>query len=129
MSITVTSLINWNDLWKIVVAALVGGTGVVIVFGLLLLGVSRGRTATRPATRLALYTVSGLCGLLLVAVAAAGLYAMTRKPSTPTAKPNATAAMVAPRGGVRPRRGSRFPRSGTSAGTPSPHAVAPRPAA
>src|SRR4051812_47843330 len=99
MSITATGLINWSDLGKIVIAALAGGTGVVIVFGLLLLGVSRGRTATRPAARFGLYAVSGLCGLLVVSVAAVGLYAMTRKPSAPAPKPKVASATLAPQGG------------------------------
>jgi hypothetical protein len=51
MSLIATALINWNELWKIILAALVGGTGVVIFFGLLLLGISRGQTAMRPSTR------------------------------------------------------------------------------
>lgn len=70
------ALVTWNELWKIP-TALVGGTGVVIVFELLLLGISRGRTATTPTPRYALYTLSGLCGLHVVAVAAIGIYAMT----------------------------------------------------
>jgi len=86
MSLIAIGLVNWSELWKIIVTALVGGTGVVIVFGLLLLGISRGRTATRPATRYGLLTLSGLCGVLVVAVAAVGVYAMTQKPSS--AKPN-----------------------------------------
>jgi hypothetical protein len=91
-----TVLVNWNELWKIILAALVGGTGVVIVFGLLLLGISRGKTATRPSTRYGLYTLSGLCGVLVVATAAVGVYAMTRKPSSAKPKPKAAAARLAP---------------------------------
>jgi hypothetical protein len=96
MSATATTLVNWNDLWKIVLAALVGGTGVVIVFGLLLLCVSRGQTAARPVLRYGLFTLSGLCGSLVIAVAAVGVYVMTQKPSaapTPKPPPNAGAAL------------------------------------
>lgn len=82
-----TTLINWTQLWKIVLAALIGGTGVAIVFGLLLLGISRGRTAAAPATRVALYTLSGLCAVFVVGVAAVGIYAMTQKPSAATPGP------------------------------------------
>jgi hypothetical protein len=96
MSPIATALINWHELWKIILAALVGGSGVVIVFGLLLLGISRGKTATTAPTRLGLYTLSGLCGVLIVAVAALGIYAMTQKPSSTKPKPKATAAMLAP---------------------------------
>lgn len=74
-SITIaTALINWNELWKIILAAVVGGTGVVIVFGLMLLGISRGKTAARPVTRYGLYTLSGVCGFVVIAVAAVGIY-------------------------------------------------------
>jgi hypothetical protein len=86
-----TALINWHELWKILLAALVGGTGVVIVFGLLLLGISRGKTATNAPTRLGLYTLSGLCGVLVVTVAAAGIYAMTQKASSAKPKPKTAA--------------------------------------
>jgi hypothetical protein len=78
-----TALINWGELWRIVVAALVGGSGVVLVFGLLLLGISRGRSATRRTARFGLYALSALCGVVVIAVAAVGVYAMTQKPSSP----------------------------------------------
>jgi hypothetical protein len=92
MSTIATSLVDWTALWRIVLAALVGGTGVVVVFGLLLLCLSRSRTALRRRTRYGLYTVSGLCGVLIVAVAAAGLYAMTSKPSSPSPAPGPAGA-------------------------------------
>jgi NADH:ubiquinone oxidoreductase subunit 6 (subunit J) len=103
MSSIAAALVNWNELWKIILTALVGGTGVVIVFGLLLLGISRGKTATRPATRYGLYTLSGLCGILVVAVAAIGIYAMTQKPSSSKPKPKATAATLAPASATEPQ--------------------------
>ena len=90
------ALVNWTELWKIIITALVGGTGVVIVFGLLLLGISRGKTATKPVTRYGLYTLSGLCGILVIAVAAIGIYAMTQKPSSAKPKPKAATARLAP---------------------------------
>lgn len=90
-----TALVNWDALLKIVLAALIGGTGVVVVFGLLLLGISRGRTAKSPTARLALFALSALCGVFCLAVAGIGIYAMTQKPST--AKPKArTAAALTP---------------------------------
>lgn len=96
MTTIATALVNWSELWKIILTALVGGTGVVIVFGLLLLGISRGKTATRPATRYGLFALSVLCGVLVVAVAAVGVYAMTQKPSAAKPKPMPAAAMLAP---------------------------------
>ena len=97
MSPIATALINWHELWKIILAALVGGTGVVIVFGLLLLGISRGRTATKPTTRYGLYTLSGLCGVLVVAVAAS---AFTRWQTNP--RPQSPRLKHPPRTSVRP---------------------------
>lgn len=66
-----------------------------IVFGFLLLGISRGRTAKRLAERYALFTLSGLCGVFVLAVAAIGIYALTQKPSSAKPKPKATAALPA----------------------------------
>ena len=67
---TAAALINrQSELSTIIFIALVGGTGVVIVFGLLLLGISRSRTATKATTRYRLYVLSGLRGNLVVAVA------------------------------------------------------------
>ena len=103
MSLIATGLVNWSELWKIILTALVGGTGVVIVFGLLLLGISRGKTATRPTARLGLYTLSGVCGVLVVAVAAIGVYAMTQKPSSAKPKPKPAAAMLAPASATQQR--------------------------
>jgi NADH:ubiquinone oxidoreductase subunit 6 (subunit J) len=91
-----TALINWNDLWKIIVAALIGGTGVVIVFGLLLLGISRGKTATKSTRRYGLYSLSALCGVLAVAVACLGVYAMTQRSSSAKPKPKTAARTMAP---------------------------------
>jgi NADH:ubiquinone oxidoreductase subunit 6 (subunit J) len=102
-----TALVNWSALGKIMLAALMGGTGVVIVFGFLLLGISRGKTAKRPAERYALFTLSGLCGALVLAVAAVGIYAMTQKPSSAKPKPKATAALPAT---ARPGRLASGPR-------------------
>ena len=101
MSTVAAALINWDELWKIILVALVGGMGVVVVFGLLLLGISRGRTATKPATRYGLYTLSGLCGVLVVSVAAVGIYAMTRKPSSAKPQPKAASAALAPTSAAR----------------------------
>src|SRR4051794_22466253 len=124
MSTSATALINWNELGKIGLTALVAGTGVVIVFGLLLLGISRGKTATRPSTRYGLYTLSGLCGVLVVVTAAVGVYAMTRKPSSARPKPKAAAARLAPAGVTRqwspgPHEARPAPARGGAGKTPS----------
>jgi hypothetical protein len=97
MSTAAAALINWNELWKIVIAALVGGTGVVIVFGLLLLGISR-----------------------VVAVAAVGIYAMTQKPSPAQLKPKPAAITLAPTSAtIAPRQANIKPPT-SSASTPTP---------
>jgi NADH:ubiquinone oxidoreductase subunit 6 (subunit J) len=90
-----TALINWSELWKIILAALVGGTGVVIVFGLLLLCISRGKSARKSRSRYGLFALSGLCGFVVVAVAALGVYAMTQKPSSSKPEPRAAAVSLA----------------------------------
>jgi hypothetical protein len=95
MNAIATALVNWTELWKVILAALVGGTGVVIVFGLLLLGLSRAKTATKRGSRYGLYALSGLCGVLVIAVAAVGLYALTQKPAAVKSKPKAAAATLA----------------------------------
>jgi uncharacterized membrane protein SpoIIM required for sporulation len=91
-----TALINWNDLWKIIIAALVGGTGVAILFGLLLLGISRGKTATKFTSRYGLYSLSALCGALVITIACLGVYAMTQKSSPAKPKPKTATRTVAP---------------------------------
>lgn len=90
-----TALVNWNAIWKIILAALIGGTGVVIVFGFLLLGISRGRTAKTSTERAALFTLSGICGVIVVAVAAIGIYAMTQKPTSKPTKSKSALAIPA----------------------------------
>ncbi len=96
MSTVASSLINWNQLWKIVLAALSGGTGVVIVFGVLLLCISRGKSATRPATAYGFYTLGGFCLVAVVSVAAVGVYAMTQKPASEKGNPKAATATLTP---------------------------------
>ena len=119
MSTIAAALINWNELWKIVIAALVGGTGVVIVFGLLLLGISRGKTATNPTTRYGLYTLSGLCGIAVIAVAAVGIYAMTQKPSPAKTKPKPAVTALARTSATQSRPPAQLEPPTSSASTPT----------
>ena len=58
--------------------------------------ISRGKTAKRPAERRALFTLSGLCGVIVIAVAAIGIYAMTQKPSSAKPKAKVVAALAPP---------------------------------
>jgi hypothetical protein len=87
-----TALLHWNELWKIMLAALIGGTGAVIVFALLLLGISRGRTTRKPTVRYGFHTLSGLCAVLILGIAAIGVYTMTQKPSSGKPQSHAAAA-------------------------------------
>jgi NADH:ubiquinone oxidoreductase subunit 6 (subunit J) len=92
------TLINWNALWKIAAAAFIGGAGVVVAFGVALLGLERARTARSDGMRLAHRALAGACGVLCIAAVAVGLYAMTDKPSSktaPKAHPALPAAQVA----------------------------------
>ena len=96
MLIVATAYINWSALWKIVLAALVGGAGVVIVFGFLLVGVKIANNAKSGAREWAGYALAGVCGLFCVAVIVAGIYAMINKPKSKPAPKKTAAALIAP---------------------------------
>jgi hypothetical protein len=97
MAILASSYINWSALWKIILAALVGGAGVVIVFGFLLVGVKIANNAKGGGREWAGYALAGVCGLFCVAVIAAGLYAILNKPASKKPAPKKTAsALIAP---------------------------------
>lgn len=97
MVILASSYINWSALWKIVLAALVGGAGVVIVFGFLLVGVKIANNAKSGGREWAGYALAGVCGLFVVAVVVAGIYAMVNKPASKKPAPKKTAAaLIAP---------------------------------
>lgn len=88
-----TALVNTTALWKIAVAALIGGVVVVVVFGILLLGLARANAPeTKPAGRAGFLLVSALCGVVCVGAIAVGIYAMAKKPSSPAPKPAAAKA-------------------------------------
>ena len=91
-----TPLVKWDGVGKILLAGLVGGVGVVLVFGILLLGLSRARSARQQGVRRIDYAISGLCGALCLAAVAIGIYAMVNKPksSSPSAKGKAKIATV-----------------------------------
>ncbi len=95
MIVIASDLINWNALGKIVLAALIGGAGVVIVFGFLLYGVKIANNAKSGGREWAGYALAGVCGLICVAAVVVGIYAMAKKPSSKPAKKSA-AALIAP---------------------------------
>ena len=78
-------IINWGDILKIVIAALIGGSGIVIVYGFLLLGLKYagvGDTAgTANTSRTVGYAIATICAILVVGVIVVGIYAITQKPS------------------------------------------------
>ena len=75
-----TPIVVWSAIWKIVVASLVGGAGVAIVFGFVVLGVER---ATNPGaegtTKAVNLTMAALAGAFCIFAVVVGVYAMTQK--------------------------------------------------
>jgi hypothetical protein len=90
-----TPFIKWSAVGKILLAGLIGGAGVVVVFGFLLLGLSRAKRAGNSGSRLADYALSAVCGLLVLGAVVAGIYAMVNKPASPKPKKSA-AVLIAP---------------------------------
>jgi nitrate reductase gamma subunit len=81
LPVLATQFINWSALGKIVIAAMIGGTGVVIAFGLILLGIKRWTSANNTGARTLAFALSGLCAVFVAAAVVVGIYAMTQKPS------------------------------------------------
>ena len=114
MFVLATPIIDWTAMGKIFVAVLIAGTGTVILFGIMLLGlkisqgpathtVAAGADGTQSSdhvpssgARLGGFTLALVCGLLVAGVIVVGVYAMTQKPSSKPAKPKA--ALVIPAG-------------------------------
>jgi len=94
MAILASEFINWSALWKIVVAALIGGVGVVVVFGFLLLGVKIANNAKGGGREWAGYALAGVCGLICVGAIVVGIYAMAEKPASKKPAPKKTAAAL-----------------------------------
>lgn len=90
--------VDWNALGKIVLAALIGGSGVVIAFGILLLAVQRARSTENSETvRLGSWALAGVCGAFVIGAAAIGIIAMIDKPASQAKKAHkSTAALTVP---------------------------------
>jgi hypothetical protein len=79
-------IIDWSAILKIVIAALVGGSGIVIVYGFLLLGLKfagvgdPGQTHTERS-KMTGYTLAAICGIVVIGVIVLGIYAIVQKPS------------------------------------------------
>ena len=85
MLIVGSPIIDWSAILKIIIAALIGGTGIVIVYGFLLLGVKyaglgddTGQTHTETSKVIG-YAIAAICAILVVGVIVLGIYAMTQK--------------------------------------------------
>ena len=77
-------IIDGSALWKIILVALIGGCGIVVVYGFLLLGIkyatltdAEGHHTERH--KLIGYALSGICGLAVIGAIVLGIYAMTQK--------------------------------------------------
>jgi hypothetical protein len=81
MTILASSLIKWSALQKIAVVALIGGAGVVLAFGLLLIGLKWATGANTGLAKLGGVTLIGLSALFCVATVVIGIIAMADKPS------------------------------------------------
>lgn len=99
MTVLASALIKWSALWKIVVVALIGGAGVVIAFGILLIGLKWARRPGGASARLGGYSLAAICGAFCLAAVVLGIYAMAHKPKSKPAKPATKSALIA-----QPRR-------------------------
>jgi hypothetical protein len=86
MFVLADPIIDLNAMWKICLVVLVAGTGTVVAFGFLLLGL---KLANRLGTadtdgaqaRPAGYLLSVACALICVGIVVVGVFAMVNKPS------------------------------------------------
>jgi hypothetical protein len=81
MTALASTVINTSALWKILLAALIGGGGVVIAMGLALVSLEHASAIDSRAVRMAYRGLAGICGVCCIGVVAVGIYAMTQKPS------------------------------------------------
>jgi hypothetical protein len=77
-------IVDWSAILKIVIAALIGGGGVVVVYGFLLFGlkyagVGDSTSARSESSKAIGYALTAICAILVVGVIVLGIYAMTQK--------------------------------------------------
>lgn len=96
MAVLASEFINWAALWKIVLAAFVGGVGVVVVFGFLLYGVKIANNAGSGGREWAGYALAGVCGFICVAAIVIGIYAMAEKPVSKKPAKKTASVLLAP---------------------------------
>jgi hypothetical protein len=104
MSVLATAIVNWTAMWKIFLVVLLAGTGTVVVFGFLLLGLkfahrlgpSDQQVGGSEGAKAGGYVLAAVCGVIVIGVVVVGVYAMAEKPSSKPAK--AKSALVIPAG-------------------------------
>ena len=93
MFVLADPIVDWTAMWKIGLVVLVAGTGTVVAFGFLLLGLKfanrLGTGGTESGTgvtegggaRLGGYVLALACAVIVVGIVVVGVYAMVNKPS------------------------------------------------
>ncbi len=94
MFVLADPIINWHAMWKIFAVVLVAGTGTVVAFGFVLLGLKfanrlgtggaergAGVTETAGGARLSGYVLALACAVICVGIVVVGVFAMVNKPS------------------------------------------------
>jgi hypothetical protein len=77
-------IVDWSAIGKIVIVALIGGGGVVVVYGFLLFGLKfagvgdTGSTHSESSKAVG-YALTAICAILVIGVIVLGIYAMTQK--------------------------------------------------
>jgi NhaP-type Na+/H+ or K+/H+ antiporter len=105
MVLLAAPLVKWDDVLKILLAGLIGAIGVVVVYGFLLLAVSRARDSKHEATRIVDYAIAGVCGVVCVAAVAIGIIAIVHKPkSSPSASKGKSKVALVHRSATRRSR-------------------------
>ena len=71
-------IIDWGDILKIVIAALIGGSGIVVVWGFLLLGLKFAGVGDAGAThtegsKLTGYAIATICAIVVIGVIVVGI--------------------------------------------------------
>jgi preprotein translocase subunit SecG len=73
-------IVVWSAIWKILVASLVGGAGVAIVFGFVILGTERAQADGASGTTKALnYSIALVAAAFCIFAIVVGIHAMTEK--------------------------------------------------
>jgi hypothetical protein len=91
MFVLADPLVDWTAMWKICLVVLIAGTGSVVAFGFLLLGLKfanrLGAAGTGTAgtetdgARLGGYLLALACAVIVIGIIVIGVYAMVNKPS------------------------------------------------